>query len=240
MIRLALAVWKFVGGLFGGENGVRRTRIFALGQLLVICALVGVGLWQRHRISQLERWRDDVLIALAQAVDQRDSAGHVLSVKIRDVTSHIRDLGRFRSDTLIAQDKAALADAGHAAVVRRKDETTNRKASDDFDTRIAAARSSAALLRSRPARTASGAGLMRAADRPAANGKSGGGKADLPGLSPARSQAAAPSGTNELPEPAPAPMTVDERLLASEQAIQLDQLITAVLDLAKNHEEDTQ
>lgn len=211
-------------------------RWMALGQILVVLAMAATIGWQQMTISQLRGWRGDVLDAVSHAVDQRDQKGRLLPIRSGQAVAHILSLGKFRADTLLAQAQAAADDATHSLSVERQDGAINRKSSHDFDQRIEAARARAAALdRQRTARLpARGTDYPDAVglrtDGPAADGGRGGSETDLPGLSVAGPEADAQARANGFPDAGcpSQPMTMGERLLATEQAIQLDELITAI------------
>lgn len=214
--------------LFTGEMGI----VSAL-TLAVIVANVGLNIWQRWTINDLREWQSGVLEEVAQAVDQRGRNGALLSVSIKDARTHIAALGRFRTDTIAARSKARADDAEHTLTVERQDAAINRKAGDDYDARIAQARADADALR---ARLAVANQRLRDAARPSGDGERGGGNAPVPGLSDARPAPDEAAGTDRLPEAVAAPMTsmsIDERELATRQAIQLDELITAIENFAE-------
>ncbi|HET9460193.1 MAG TPA: hypothetical protein VFO51_09460 [Sphingomicrobium sp.] len=101
-----------------------------------------------------------------------------------------------------AAERARQADAANAARVKASQAAINERTANDYETRIAAARASAGRLRRQ-----AGAG----------GDSGGGGTAPVPGLSVAAEGVAQGAGQDRLP---PA-----EALIATEQAIQLDELI---------------
>jgi hypothetical protein len=101
-----------------------------------------------------------------------------------------------------AAAQARAADAANAARVKADQAAINERTADDYQNRIAAARAAAGGLR----RTAG-----------AATDPGGGGATPVPGLSAAAARAAESAGQDGLSPP--------ERLIATEQAIQLDELI---------------
>ena len=111
-----------------------------------------------------------------------------------------------------AADTARAADQANAARVAGEQRAINERTSNDFEARLAAARDSAERLRLKPT-TTTDPGV--------------GGNASMPGIpASARSVAEAP-GQDRLPQP--------DALTATEQAIQLDELISWV---RRQHEVD--
>ena len=102
-----------------------------------------------------------------------------------------------------AADQARAADQANAARVEARQGAINQRSDHDFEKRLADARAVAGRLRSE--------GAASRADR------GGGRAAPLPGLSAAAGGAAQVPGEDRLPDA--------ERLIATEQAIQLDELI---------------
>ena len=116
-----------------------------------------------------------------------------------------------------AAEQARREDSENLARVKAEQQAINERTANDYQSRIAAARARADELRQQAARTA-------------ADSRNGA-AAPVPGL-PASSRGAVeaafedglpnnPSGTG----PAGDPMTLSDRLIATEQAIQLDELI---------------
>ena len=102
-----------------------------------------------------------------------------------------------------AAARARAADQANAARVRAEQAAVNERTIHDFEARLAAARLSAERLR----RQAAGAGADPGGRR----------AAPVPGLSAAPGGAAQAAGQDRLPDP--------DRLTATEQAIQLDELV---------------
>ena len=101
-----------------------------------------------------------------------------------------------------AAEQARAADAANAARVKTEQATINERTADDYQIRIAAARADAQRLR----------------DNPTAAADSGAGRAaPMPGLPPAPERASQAAGEDEF--------SADDKLTATEQAIQLDELI---------------
>lgn len=125
-----------------------------------------------------------------------------------------------------AARQAEAAQAAEIARVRAADRVNNERLSHDYETRIADLRARAAVL----------AGRVRAGTPATGPGLSG--EAAMPGpvAAPGRTAAAAPH--QGLPDPAGAgslypPMNLEERLIASEQAAQLDALIDGIIAQAR-------
>jgi hypothetical protein len=110
-----------------------------------------------------------------------------------------------------AAAQARNADQANAERVVAEQQAINERTSNDFEARVAAARVSAQRLR--------GTSATAAADR------RGGGAAPVPGLPAAPGGAAQAAGHDGLPD--------SEALTATEQAIQLDELIKWVKAQAK-------
>jgi signal transduction histidine kinase len=98
---------------------------------------------------------------------------------------------------------ARAAEAANAARVAAEQRTINERTAHDFETRLAAARAAAERLRRQAAA--------------AATNPSGGGSASVPRLPPAAGGTAEGAGEDRFSE--------FDRLTATEQAIQLDELI---------------
>jgi hypothetical protein len=109
-----------------------------------------------------------------------------------------------------AANQARAADAANLARVAREQRTISKRTAYDYETRLAAARADAQRLR----------GQSEAA------GNSGAGRsASMSGVPPAPSGAAQAPGENQL--------SAEDALTATEQAIQLDELIKWVRSQAK-------
>jgi hypothetical protein len=102
-----------------------------------------------------------------------------------------------------AADTARAADRANAARVAAAQATINERTADDLEARLADARARAGKLRVSPASAATDRGLGRAAP--------------MPGLPIASGRAARAAGEDRLSAP--------DALIATEQAIQLDELI---------------
>jgi hypothetical protein len=113
--------------------------------------------------------------------------------------AHAATIANYRS----AAEQARREDAENLARVEASQAQINERTANDFETRMASARADARRLREQ----------ARAA---AADPRIGGG-ASVPGLPPAARAVAEAAGEGGLPE--------SDRLMATEQAIQLDELI---------------
>jgi ABC-type transport system involved in cytochrome bd biosynthesis fused ATPase/permease subunit len=106
-----------------------------------------------------------------------------------------------------AADAARAADSANVARVSAEQQSINQRSSNDYETRLADARTAAANLVSGRLRV----GAQAAADPGAGRG------APMPGIPAAAGGAAQTSDQDRLPPP--------DQLTATEQAIQLDELI---------------
>jgi hypothetical protein len=113
--------------------------------------------------------------------------------------AHAATVANYRA----AAEQARLEDAANLARVKAEQAAINERSSNDFETRIADARARAGQLREQAAGAAADPG--------------NGGSAPVPGFSAAAGRVAEGAGEDGLP--------VDDALIATEQAIQLDELI---------------
>jgi len=109
-----------------------------------------------------------------------------------------------------ATDTARAEDRANSARIAAEQHTINERTEHDFETRLADARATAARLSER----------LRAS--PAAADPGSGGTAPVPGLSAAPRSAPQAAGDNRLPDDR---LPDSAALIATEQAIQLDELI---------------
>lgn len=131
-----------------------------------------------------------------------------------------RQVQQVLDQTVETYRKAQLAAAEAATANRRRVEgeqaRISKEIAGDYETRIAAARARAAdlaeQLRGAGTRTPAGAALA----------------VPVPGIPAAAGGAAEAPGDDGFPAPGTAPLTLEERLIATEQAIQLDALISWV------------
>jgi hypothetical protein len=128
-----------------------------------------------------------------------------------------------------AADQARAADAANAERVAIAQRRINERTAYDYETRLAAARAAAQRLRVEAAAAAADPGARRGAP--------------VPGLSAASRSVAQAAGQDGLsqsehrPQAEVTPLGADDALTATEQAIQLDELITWIRAQAKvdNH-----
>ena len=147
-------------------------------------------------------------LALALLVSDRNRWKSTASLRQQQVVAekaaHLATVANYRA----AAEQARRDDAANAARVRLAQARINERTADDFETRIAAARARAAgldgdRLRGQAASAAADPGRGRAAP--------------VPGLPAAAQGAAQAAGEDGLP--------AADRMIATEQAIQLDELI---------------
>ncbi len=145
------------------------------------------------------------LLLLALLVNDRNRWKATASLRQQQVVAekaaHSATVANYRA----AVEQARQADAANVARVKAEQSAINERTADDYESRIAAAR--AVYER-----------LQREARSPAHSGA--GGAAPVPGLPPSAGADAQGPGEIGLPH--------SDRLLATEQAIQLDELITWV------------
>jgi hypothetical protein len=114
-------------------------------------------------------------------------------------TAHAVTVANYRA----AATRAHELDQANAARVAGEQSLINERSKDDYETRLAAARATADRLRGELAKAAANSG--------------GRGATDLPGVPAAAGGAAQAAGQDGL--------SIDDRLTATEQGIQLDELI---------------
>jgi hypothetical protein len=117
----------------------------------------------------------------------------------QEQAAHAATVANYRA----AAEQARLDDAANLARVGADQSAISERTANDFETRIASARAAAVRLREQAA-------------APAADPGAGGG-APMPGVPAAAGTVAQAAGEDRLPQ--------SDRLLATEQAIQLDELI---------------
>ena len=123
---------------------------------------------------------------------------HVSELLSAERASHAATVANYRA----AAERARQADAANAARVKSEQAAINERTADDFESRIAAARAAAGRLRQV-------SGTQTDPRR--------GGATPVSGLSAAAGDFAQSAGKDRLPD--------DDALIATEQAIQLDELI---------------
>lgn len=140
------------------------------------------------------------LLWLIQSRDQwRDEARANHGLFRSEQAAHATTVANYRA----AAEQARRDDAVNLARAKAEQAQINERTAHDFEIRIASARASARRLRGQPGAAAADPGT--------------GGAAPVPGLSPGAGGPAQAARENRLPE--------SDRLLATEQAIQLDELI---------------
>ena len=122
---------------------------------------------------------------------------------VAEKAAHLATVANYRA----AAEQARAADLANVARAKADQAAINERTADEFESRIAAARARAASIASGRLRLDSGA----EAD------PGGRGAAPVPALSASAEGAAEAAGEDRLPQ--------SDRLLATEQAIQLDELI---------------
>lgn len=154
-------------------------------------------------------------LALALLVQDRNRWSSAAALRQQELvaerSAHSATIANYRA----AAAQAREADAANAARVAHAQAAINERTADDYESRIAAARATAERLRRETAAAAAGHG--------------GGGAAPLPRLpAPARS-APQTAGEDGLPyteqQGEVAALGADDAVIATEQAIQLDELI---------------
>jgi hypothetical protein len=147
------------------------------------------------------------LLLLALLVQDRNrwkaKTAHYAQQLAGERAAHVATVANYRA----AADQARRTDAANAARVKAEQADINQRSKHDFESRIAAARAAAQRLRG---------------DQGAATDSGGGGAAPLPALPAAAGRAAQGPGDHRLSD--------QERLTATEQAIQLDALIEWVME----------
>jgi hypothetical protein len=144
------------------------------------------------------------LLALALLVHDRNrwqaKAAQYAALLAAERGAHAGTVAAYRA----AAQQARQADIANAARVRSRQAAINERSEDAFEKRLADARAAAGRLRPQAGAAAGHPGAGRAAP--------------VPGLSPAAGRAAQAAGEDRLPDSGDA-------LIATEQAIQLDELI---------------
>ena len=145
------------------------------------------------------------LLLLALLIHDRNrwkaKTAHYAELLSAERATHAATEANYRA----AAERARREDAANVARVRAEQAAINERTEDDFESRIAAARAAAGRLRGNQ-----GTGTDSGGRRSAA----------MPGISVAAQDAAQAAGEDGFSE--------SERLLATEQAIQLDELINWV------------
>jgi hypothetical protein len=140
------------------------------------------------------------LLWLVQSRDHWRNTARANELRFQqEQAAHAATVANYRA----AAEQARLDDAANLARVRADQAAISERTANDFETRIASARAAAVRLREQAA-------------APAADPGAGGG-APMPGVPAAAGTVAQAAGEDRLPQ--------SDRLLATEQAIQLDELI---------------
>ncbi len=175
----------------------------AVGVIAIAAFLWMVNGWRTDR-NELRAWQGTVVMATTEAVDVRDGkSGALLPVKAKDVATHIANLGRAIKDVKAKTAQAQVDDLIHAREVEQNNTLISKEISRDYQADLAAARATADRLR----------GQLNAA----ANDQ---GRRGTTGVSGSAAAIARPAGAA-----AQDGFSVADRLIATEQAIQLDALI---------------
>jgi hypothetical protein len=134
----------------------------------------------------------------------RDEARSTAQLLGQEKAAHAATVASYRA----AAERARREDAANVARVRAEQASINERTRDDFQTRIASARADAARLAS---------GRLRAQAAAAAANSGDGGAAPVPGVPASAGGAPQAAGEDRL--------SPSDGLAATEQAIQLDELI---------------
>jgi hypothetical protein len=140
------------------------------------------------------------LLWLVQSRDHwRDRARANEQLYVQAEAAHAATLANYRA----AAEQARLDDAANVARVRADQAAISERTANDFETRIDSARAAARSLREQAAAAAAHPGAGRGAS--------------VPGVPTPAGGAAQAAGEDRLPQ--------SDRLVATEQAIQLDELV---------------
>jgi hypothetical protein len=141
-----------------------------------------------------------LLILLINDRDRwKAKTSHYATVIAAERNAHLATVAGYRA----AAEQARREDAENLARVKASQAAINERTTHDFESRIAAARASYERLR----------GIAEGSGGDSSHGRA----APVPGLSATAGRAAQGAGQDGFPQP--------DRLLATEQAIQLDELI---------------
>lgn len=146
------------------------------------------------------------VLLLAQSIDARHwkkQSGQFEQLYHGEQTAHAVTVANYRT----AADAARAADQANLGRVLGEQRLINERTSDDYEKRLADAR----------ARSAANLGRLSAELAKAAADPGGRGKPPVPGLPAPAAGAAQAAGQDRLPR--------SDRLIATEQALQLDELI---------------
>jgi hypothetical protein len=140
-----------------------------------------------------------LLMQRGETAHWKSQSGHFEQLYGQEQAALATTVANYRA----AADQARAQDQANAQRVAAEQRSINERTSNDYEARLAAARSLAQRLR--------GQAASAAADR------RGGGSSAVPRLSAAPAGSPQAAGEDRLPQP--------DRLTATEQAIQLDELI---------------
>lgn len=146
------------------------------------------------------------LVKAGDARHWRKQSGRYEQLYLAEQSSRAQTIANYRA----AAETARKQDLAHAAQVAAEQRAISERTTHDLQARLADARARAHRL-------------QLGARAPAAAG-GGGRAAAVPAPGAAAGQAHRPAGDDGLPLPVPS-LSLDERLIATEQAIQLDELI---------------
>ncbi len=96
-------------------------------------------IWRAER-DHLHDWQLQVVLAISDAADLKDSDGRPAKLAPRDVPQQIRFLGAVLKDARVQCDNARADDAGSALAVKERQQFLSQEASDDSQARLAALR----------------------------------------------------------------------------------------------------
>jgi hypothetical protein len=140
------------------------------------------------------------LLWLVQSRDHwRDTARSNQQRYLQEQAAHAATVANYR----VVAEQARIEDAANLARAKADQAAISERTANDFESRSASARAAAVRLREQAAGSATDSGT--------------GGSAPVPGVPAAAGGAAQGSGENRLSD--------SDRLIATEQAIQLDELI---------------
>lgn len=196
------------------------------GQAIAIFVLAFVISHQGNQISGLKDWRGDVLFAIGDALDNLDKKGAVIPTHKSQAVSSIAVLGRFKDDVEKKIIKAKADDLENVVRVQVEARQITQETLNEFEQKIRAANARADQLRN----TLADVGGMHHEGSVTADNIGGGGGAHLPCVPSDSITAAQEARDNRfsIDTRNAITLTIKEREIATEQAIQLDALITTI------------